>query len=78
MAVASAQHARRGCATPGAGFMQVCHGNAAPLLDALEFVMEDRPRWGAKFRFGLFAVSDHDMRVIAQAMRADWRALGWA
>ena len=144
IAVASAQHARRGCATPGAGFMQVCHGKAAPLrrvqagdrvayyaptvtmggkdklqafvsigialpgapyafdmgggfvpfrkdvayvpaqeapiaplLDSLEFVMEDRMRWGAKFRFGLFAVSDHDMRVIAQAMRADWRALGW-
>ena len=145
IAVASAQHARRGCATPGAGFMQVCHGKAAPLrrvqagdrvayyaptvtmdgkeklqafvsigiaqpgdpyafdmgggfvpfrkdvayvpaqeapiaplLDALEFVMEDRPRWGAKFRFGLFAVSDHDMRLIAQAMQANVRQLGLA
>lgn len=145
IAVACAQHARRGCATPGAGFMQVCHGKAAPLrrvqagdrvayyaptvtmggtdrlqafvsigiaqpgdpyafdmgggfvpfrknvayvpaqeapiaplLDALEFVMEDRPRWGAKFRFGLFAVSDHDMRRIAQAMQADLRSLGFA
>jgi len=145
IAVACAQHARRGCATPGAGFMQVCHGKAAPLrrvqsgdrvayyaptvtmggkdrlqafvsigiaqagapyafdmgggfvpfrkdvayvpaqeapiaplLDQLEFVAQDRTRWGAKFRFGLFAVSDHDMRTIARAMRADLRALGWA
>jgi hypothetical protein len=144
IAVASAQHARRGCATPDGGFMQVCHGKAAPLrrvqagdrvayyaptvtmggkdklqafvsigiaqpgdpyafdmgggfvpfrkdvayvpaqeapiaplLDRFEFV-EDRYRWGAKFRFGLFAVSDHDMRLIAQAMKADVRALGLA
>ena len=144
IAVASAQHARRGCATPGTGFMQVCHGKAAPLrrvqagdrvayyaptvtmggkdrlqafvsigiaqpgepyafdmgggfvpfrkdvayvpaqeapiaplLDSLEFV-EDRTRWGAKFRFRLFAVSDHDMRLIARAMQADTRALDLA
>lgn len=31
IAVACAQHARRGCATPGAGYMQVCHGKVAPL-----------------------------------------------
>ena len=31
IAVASAQHARRGCATQGAGYMQVCHGKVAPL-----------------------------------------------
>lgn len=41
----------------------------APLLDELEFV-DDRQRWGSKFRFGLFAISDHDMRLIAQAMGA--------
>ncbi len=46
-----------------------------PLLDALEFV-EDRTRWGYKFRFGLFAVSDHDMGLIAHAMAADVAALG--
>jgi hypothetical protein len=40
-----------------------------PLLDAFEFV-EDRARWGYKFRFGLFTVSDHDMRLIARAMGA--------
>ena len=46
-----------------------------PLLDAFEFV-EDRSRWGYKFRFGLFSVSDHDMRLIARAMRTDNAVLG--
>jgi hypothetical protein len=135
IAVASAEHARRGCATPEQGFMQVCHGKCAPLkrvmpgdrvayyaptismggkekfqsfvsigivqpgvpyafdmgggfvpfrrdvayvlahetpilplLDRFEFV-EDRMRWGYKFRFGLFKVSDADMRLIAKAIR---------
>jgi len=31
IAVASAEHARRGCAIPERGFMQVCHGKRAPL-----------------------------------------------
>lgn len=142
IAVASAEHARRGSATPQQGFMQVCHGKCAPLkrvqpgdrvtyyapattmggkdrlqsfvsigtvqlgqpyafdmgggfvpfrrdvhyvtaqespigplLDQFEFV-EDRSRWGAKFRFGLFQISDHDMRLIARAMEADLQALG--
>lgn len=142
IAVACAAHARRGCATPDAGYMQVCHGKAAPLrrvkagdrvayyaptvtmggsdklqafvslglvkpgdpyafdmgggfvpfrkdvaylpareapiaplLDHFEFV-QDRARWGYAFRFGLVAVSDHDMRLIAQAMGADTAALG--
>lgn len=140
IAVASAEHARRGCAAP-VGFMQVGHGKLsplkrispgdrvvyysptvtfgagdqfqsfvsiglvqagepyafdmgggfvpyrrdvayvtaheapiAPLLDLLEFV-EDRQRWGYKFRFGLFEVNDHDMRLIAQAMGASLMAL---
>ncbi len=46
-----------------------------PLLDAFEFI-EDRNRWGYKFRFGLFSVSDHDMRLIARAMGADAAQLG--
>ncbi|WP_457418835.1 EVE domain-containing protein [Roseateles sp. P5_E7] len=141
IAVASATHARRGCAERGAGYMQVCHGKAAPLrrvkpgdriayyaptvtmggtdklqafvslglvkpgepyafdmgggfvpfrkdvdyvpaceapiaplLDHFEFV-QDRARWGYAFRFGLFAISDHDMRLIADAMRADVDAM---
>ena len=39
----------------------------APLLDRFDFV-EDRQRWGYKFRFGLFEVNDNDMRLIAEAM----------
>jgi hypothetical protein len=141
IAVASAEHARRGCAVLEHGFMQVCHGKCAPLkrvapgdrvayyaptitmggkdklqsfvsigvvqagepyafdmgggfvpyrrnvhyvsaqeasiaplLEHFEFV-EDRARWGYKFRFGLFMVSDADMRLIAGAMRADVAAL---
>lgn len=137
IAVASAEHARRGCEEPGHGFMQVCHGKCAPLkrvqpgdrvayyapavtmggkdrlqsfvsigvvqpgvpyafdmgggfvpfrrdviyvpakeapitplLDHFEFV-EDRARWGYKFRFGLFMVTDADMRLIANAMQAE-------
>lgn len=31
IAVASAEHARRGCAVPAQGYMQVCHGKRAPL-----------------------------------------------
>ena len=141
IAVASAEHARRGCETPSTGYMQVCHGKCAPLkrmaagdrvayyspaltmggkdkfqrfvsigvvqagepyafdmgggfvpfrrdvayvaarevsilpwLDEFEFV-ENRQHWGYKFRFGLFEVSDHDMRLVARAMRADLAAL---
>ena len=46
----------------------------APLLDELDFV-EDRQRWGAKFRFGLFEVTEADMHRIATAMAADARML---
>ncbi len=31
IAVACAEHARRGCAAPASGYMQVCHGKCAPL-----------------------------------------------
>ncbi len=143
IAVASAEHARHGCADPDQGFMQVCHGKAAPLrrvtpgdrvayyspattmrgkdklqsfvsigivqpgeayskdmgngfvpyrrdikyvnaseaaiaplLDRFNFV-EDRNRWGYKFRFGLFEIDDFDMKLIADAMHADASALGF-
>jgi hypothetical protein len=49
----------------------------APLLDQFAFI-EDRRRWGARFRFGLFAVGDEDMRLIARAMAADLDALALA
>ena len=46
-----------------------------PLLDQFDFV-ENRQRWGYKFRFGLFEVNEHDMRLIAMTMRADLNSLG--
>ena len=131
IAVASADHVQRGQAD---GYMQVCHGKAAPLrrmqagdrvvyyspsqvfgskikLQAFTAIGRVEPRdayqadmgggfhpyrrdvvwtasqeasilpllltlefsagiknWGYQFRFGLFAISEHDMRVIAAAM----------
>ncbi len=144
IAVASADHARRGRDEMTPGFMQVCHGKCAPLkrlrpgdrvayyaptvrmgsparcqcfvsigvvlpgepyafdmgdgfvpyrrdvayvrakevpiqplLEHFEFV-DNRARWGHRFRFGLFAISDHDMAVIAHAMEAPRELLGWS
>lgn len=39
----------------------------APLLERLEFAAGKR-NWGYQFRFGLFAVSEADMCIIAQTM----------
>lgn len=47
----------------------------APLIEAFDFV-EDPKRWGSKFRFGLVEVNAHDMHLIADAMAADFAALG--
>ena len=41
----------------------------APLLETLEFTAGKR-NWGYQLRFGLFAVSAHDMKLIAKAMGA--------
>ena len=38
-----------------------------PLIDDLHFI-EDKKRWGYKFRFGVFAIDDHDLDLIRQAM----------
>lgn len=40
-----------------------------PLLDRLDFTRGQR-NWGYAFRYGLFAVSDHDMDLIADEMLA--------
>lgn len=141
IAVASAEHARRGRDNPSGGFMQVGHGKLAPLkriaagdriayyspatvlgggdklqsfvsigialdgapyeadmgggfvpwrrdvryaaaheasilplIDRFDFV-EDPKHWGYRFRFGLFEVDEHDIRLIADAMNADLAAL---
>lgn len=41
-----------------------------PLLEQLDFSRGIR-NWGAPFRFGLFAISQHDMQTIAEAMAAE-------
>jgi hypothetical protein len=38
-----------------------------PLLDDLDFV-EDKKRWGYRFRFGVFQIDQHDFEVIRSAM----------
>ncbi|OBK76956.1 EVE domain-containing protein [Mycobacterium sp. 1164985.4] len=38
-----------------------------PLLDHLDFI-EDKTRWGYKFRFGVFKIGDDDLEVIRSAM----------
>lgn len=47
-----------------------------PLLDQLAFTRGEK-HWGARFRYGLFEVSEQDMRCIAEAMRAPLDALGF-
>ena len=42
----------------------------APLLEQLEFTRGNR-NWGYQMRFGLFEISEHDFRVIAEAMGAE-------
>ncbi|HEY4199012.1 MAG TPA: EVE domain-containing protein [Devosiaceae bacterium] len=41
----------------------------APLLDRLEFT-RGHANWGFKLRFGLFEISAHDFKLIAEAMAA--------
>ena len=38
-----------------------------PLIDVLDFI-EDKKRWGYKFRFGVFPIDDDDLEVIRSAM----------
>lgn len=66
------------CVDMGGGFrpfrrevawLAACEAPIAPLLDRLE-LSRDRRSWGARMRFGLLAVSDHDLRLIAAAMGA--------
>jgi predicted RNA-binding protein len=38
-----------------------------PMIDKLDFI-EDKRRWGYKFRFGVFRIDDHDLDAIRSAM----------
>jgi len=46
------------------------HASILPLLQTLEF-SAGVTNWGYQFSFGLFAISEHDMRIIAAAMGAE-------
>ena len=48
-------------------FLPCTEAPIRPLLDQLDFV-EDKSRWGYKFRFGVFTIDDHDLEVIRTAM----------
>lgn len=48
-------------------FLDCAEAPIRPLLEDLDFI-EDKKRWGFRFRFGLFQVSDHDFEVIEAAM----------
>lgn len=45
----------------------------APLLDELDFSAGKR-NWGYQFRFGLFEISEHDLQIIATAMKVKVKA----
>lgn len=38
-----------------------------PLIADLDFI-EDKKRWGYRFRFGVFRIDDHDLELIRAAM----------
>lgn len=38
-----------------------------PLIEKLDFI-EDKTRWGYKFRFGVFRIGDADLEVLRSAM----------
>jgi hypothetical protein len=48
-------------------FLDCAETPIRPLIDELGFI-EDKSRWGYKFRFGVFRIDDHDLAVIRAAM----------
>ena len=48
-------------------FLDCAETPIRPLLDDLDFI-EDKARWGYKFRFGVFKISDADLEIIRSAM----------
>ena len=48
-------------------FLPVHEAPIRPLLDELDFV-EDRSRWGYKFRFGVFEIGADDFERIRRAL----------
>lgn len=48
-------------------FLECTETPIRPLIDQLDFI-QDKGRWGSKFRFGVFTIDDHDLDVIRSAM----------
>ncbi|MGZ4807560.1 MAG: EVE domain-containing protein [Ilumatobacteraceae bacterium] len=48
-------------------FLPVTETPIRPLIDDLNFI-EDKKRWGYKFRFGVFKIDDHDLELIREAI----------
>ena len=48
-------------------FLECAPAPIRPLIDRLDFI-EDKNRWGYKFRFGVFRIDDADREIIRSAM----------
>lgn len=48
-------------------FLDCAETPIRPLIEHLDFI-EDKSRWGYKFRFGVFKIGDADLEVIRSAM----------
>ena len=56
-------------------FLECTETPIRPLIEQLDFI-EDKARWGYKFRFGVFKIDDHDLEVIRSAMTGVGRECG--
>jgi hypothetical protein len=54
-------------------FLDCAETPIRPLIDSLDFI-ENKQRWGYKFRFGVFRIDDHDLETIRTAMTGGVRA----
>ena len=54
-------------------WLKARNATIAPLLDELDFSAGKR-NWGYQFRFGLFEISEHDLQIIATAMKVKVKA----
>ena len=55
-------------------FLECTETPIRPLIEDLDFI-EDKSRWGYKFRFGVFKIDEHDFEVIRSAMGANCAAM---
>jgi hypothetical protein len=58
-------------------FLDCAETPIRPLIDKLDFI-EDKKRWGYKFRFGVFRVDDDDLQTIRAAMTQSPELIGAA